>query len=115
MTSFLTISWRGIRYNDGGAITTSTDVVQHHLELCNDFQIRGSRTGVGIQVGCIQYIDDRLLLCPRDRVHLEVSTDEELTRHGCWLVRVLKQVEELSFKCVKAESSPGQLGLDVDR
>jgi len=39
-------------------------------------------TSIGVNISVVENLDDILLLFPGRRVHLEISSDEELARHS---------------------------------
>ena len=65
-------------YSDGGAMTTSGTWCQRREEIRQDRAI----TSCGVDISLVENFYDLLFLFPGRRVHLEISSDEELARHS---------------------------------
>ena len=72
----------GMMYRAGGAITTSIAVSVYQNGVADTTQWRELvRTDARVDLRVVEDFDEGLLLFPSDRVHLEVASNKELTRH----------------------------------
>ena len=55
----------------------------------------GAITSSRVDIGFVENLDDILLLFPSGRVHLEISSDEELARHSSDYQKVFGRVVEV--------------------
>jgi len=61
----------------------TTSEIQHGVSVVKKIGGRGGAiTSIRVDIGIVENFDDILLLFPSGRVHLEISSDEELARHS---------------------------------
>jgi len=65
-------------YKAGGATTTS----ERGVSFTEQKTMNSAITSIGVDISIVENLNNVFLLLPGHRVHLEISSDEKLTRHS---------------------------------